>query len=413
MTRFSRQRVEFFLALGGLAAMGPASMDMFFPALPAVARDLHVSPSAVMLTVTASLIGVAIGQAVGPLSDVLGRRRPLLVGVLLFTVASLLCTTAQSIEVLAGARLVQGIAAAVGIVLSRAIIRDLYTGADVARHYSTLIFIVGMSAIVSPTIATRVLGVTSWRGIFVVLFGLGAILLVMGVLHLPESLPAGRRRSGSVRATGRTYRSLFRDRRFVGYGVTLSCGTGTLTALVAGSTFVVQDEFAASTQRFAILFSTGAAAVALMTVLNRRLLRSFSARRLLFVGLAANAVGALALLTVGRLSLLAYASCFIVIIATWGLIAANGTALAVRDYAPVAGAALSLVGIMQYTAAAVAAPLAGAVGGGAAVPLGIVVTCFSLAGLASVMLTVWGERRRVAAGAERAGDALREPMRVP
>lgn len=413
MTRSRRQRVEFFLALGGLAAMGPASMDMFFPALPAAARDLHVSPSAVMLTVTAYLVGVTIGQAVGPLSDVLGRRRPLLAGVVLFTVASLICATAQSIEVLAGARLVQGLAAAAGVVLSRAIIRDLYTGADVARHYSTLIFIVGLSAVVSPTIGTRVLGLTSWRGIFVILFVLGAVLLAVVVARLPETLPPARRRPGSARATGRTYRGLLRDRRFLGYGVTLSCGTGALTALVTGSTFVVQDGFDASTQAFAFLFSAGAVAVVLVTVLNRRLLRSFSARRLLVAGLATNAAGAVALLAVGRLSLPVYAACFVVLIASWGLISANGTALAVRDYAPVAGATLALVGIMQYTTGALAAPLAGAVGDGTAVPVAIVVSCFSLVGLASVVLTVTGERRRTETGRGVTGDALREPVRVP
>jgi DHA1 family bicyclomycin/chloramphenicol resistance-like MFS transporter len=195
--------------------------------------------------------------------------------------------------------------------------------------------------------------------------------------------------------------------------VTLSCGTGALTALVTGSTFVVQDGFDASTQAFAFLFSAGAVAVVLMTVLNRRLLRSFSARRLLVAGLATNAAGAVALLAVGRLSLPVYAACFVVLIASWGLISANGTALAVRDYAPVAGATLALVGIMQYTTGALAAPLAGAVGDGTAVPVAIVVSCFSLVGLASVVLTVTGERRRTETGRGVTGDALREPVRVP
>jgi DHA1 family bicyclomycin/chloramphenicol resistance-like MFS transporter len=148
-------------------------------------------------------------------------------------------------------------------------------------------------------------------------------------------------------------------------------------------------------------------------VLNRRLLRSFSARRLLVAGLAINAVGALALLTVGRLSLPVYASCFIALIASWGLISANGTALAVRDYAPVAGAALALVGILQYTTGALAAPLAGVVGDGTAVPVAIVVSWFSVVGLASVVLTVKGERRRAGIGSGVAADALREPLRVP
>jgi DHA1 family bicyclomycin/chloramphenicol resistance-like MFS transporter len=399
-----RRRAEFFLALGGLAAMGPVSMDMFFPALPAAGRDLQVPPSAVMLTMTASLIGMTVGQAIGPLSDVVGRRRPLLLGVVLFTAASLACATARSLEVLTAARFVQGLAAATGIVISRAIIRDLYTGADVARHYSTLIFLVGLSAVVSPTIATQILGLTSWRGIFLALFGLGAVLLAAILLRLPESLPVERRRAGNVRETSRTYRVLVRDRRFVGYAVTLAGGTGAITALMTGSTFVVQDEFGASTQAFAFLFSAGAVAVVATTVLNRRLLRSFSPRRLLAVGLTSSAVGALALLAFGRLSLFAFAPCFIVVIASWGLISANATASAVRDYAPVAGSALALTGLMQYTVGALAAPLAGAVGGGTAVSVGAVVSCFSLVGLGSALLTVGGERKR---GGRSTGGGLR------
>lgn len=367
-------------------------MDMFFPALPAVGRDLDVEPSAVMLTVTAYLIGLTIGQAVGPLSDVVGRRRPLLIGVVLFTAASLACATAQSVEILAAARLVQGIAAAAGVVLSRAIVRDLYTGTDVARHYSTLIFMVGLSAVVSPTIATLILGVTSWRGIFVVLFGLAAVLLVVAVLRLPESLPPERRTAGSFGATTRTFGLLCRDRRFLGYGATLACGTGTLTALVTGSTFVVQDEFAASAQVFAFLFSAGALAVVLATVLNRYLLRRFSPRRLLVAGLAANAVGAVGLLAFGRSGMAAYTPCFILLLATWGFISANGTAIAVRDHASVAGAALALIGLMQFTTGALAAPLAGAVGSGSAISVGVVVACFSLAGLSSALLTVRRDR---------------------
>jgi len=420
MTLPRRRRVEFFLALGGLAAMGPASMDMFFPALPAAARDLQVAPSAVMLTVTAYLVGVAVGQAVGPLSDVLGRRRPLLIGVMVFTAASLACATAQSVPVLAGARFAQGLAAAVGVVISRAIVRDLYTGADVARHYSSLIFMVSLSAVVSPTIGTQVLGLTSWRGIFVILFGLGAVLLAVVVFRLPESLPVERRRPGSVRATGGTFRKLLGDRRFVGYAVTLSCGTGALTSMVTGSTFVVQDGFGASAQAFAFLFSAGAISVAAATVLNRWLLRTFSPRRLLVAGLAASAAGALALLTLGRLGLFAFSACFVVVISMWGFISANGTAVAVRDYAPVAGAALALLGLMQYATAALAAPLAGAVGDGTAAPLGIVVSCFSIAGLVSALLTVGGERGRSGRGTvpgleglKSADDVRPEPLRAP
>ena len=393
-TRTRRQRVEFFVALGALAAMGPLSMDMFFPALPAAARDLEVEPSGIMLTVTAYLLGVTIGQAVGPLSDVIGRRRPLLVGVSLFALASVVCATAQSIEILTGARFVQGIATAVGVVVSRAIIRDLYTGANVARHYSTLISIVGLSAIVSPTIGTSILEAESWRSIFVFLVGFAIVLFGLVWLRLPESLPVERRRSGNLRATGGTYAGLLRDRRFLGYMITLSAGTGTLTALVTGSTFVVQDGFDASTQTFAFMFSAGALAVVLVTLVNRRLLRRFSPRRLLVVGLTVNLAGALALLFVGRLNLLPYAVCFVVVIASWGFISANATAAAVRDYAPVAGAALALLGLAAYTTAALTAPLAGAAGSGSATAVAVVVVVLSLTALTSATLTVSRERKQ-------------------
>ncbi len=372
--------------------MGPISLDMFFPALPATARDLEVPPSVMMLTITAYLVGLTLGQVAGPLSDVVGRRRPLFAGVVLYTGASLACAFAPSVGVLAGGRFAQGLAAAVGVVVSRAIIRDLYTGADVARHYSSLIFIVGLSAIISPTIGTQVLGTTGWRGIFAILVGLGAVLLVAVVLRLPESLPVERRRPGSLHATGRTYLGLVRDPRFIGYGLTLACGTATLTGLVTGSSFVVQDGFSASTQTFAFLFSAGAIAVVLATVLNRRLLRNFSPRRLLVVGFASNTAGTVALLLVGRLDLRVYAVLFVVIIGSWGFISANCTAVAVRDYAPVAGAALALLGLMQYPAAALAAPLASSAGNGRVVPLALVISCFSIAGLATVLVTVLRER---------------------
>ena len=393
MRRYPRHRVEFFLALGGLAAIGPLSMDMFFPALPAIGRDLDVAPSAVMLTVTAYFIGLTIGQGVGPVSDIVGRRRPLLIGVILFMAASLACATAQSVEVLAAARFVQGLTAAVGVVLSRAIVRDLYSGTDVARHYSTLIFMVGLTAVVSPTIATSILGLTSWRGIFVTLFVIGAVLLLVVALRLPESLPRERRVVGSVRATRQTYGVLVLDRRFLGYGLTLACVTGAFVTLVTGSTFVVQDEFGVSAQGFAFMFSVAALAVVVATVVNRRLLRRFSSRRLLLAGLVANAAGALGLLLVGRLGMLPYAACFVLVLAMWGFIAANATAIALSDYASMAGAALALLGLMQYTAGALAAPLAGAVGNSSAVSVGIVVSCFCLVGLATAALTVRSAKR--------------------
>ena len=392
--------------------MGPMSLDMVFPALPTVGRDLQVSTSAVLLTVSVYLLGLTVGQVVGPLSDVLGRRRPLLLGIALFITASLVCALAPSVYVLGVARFAQGVAAAIGIVISRAIIRDLSTGADIARRYSTLFFVVAASAVVSPIVGTQVLRFTNWRGIFVVLFVIGVVLLALIALRLPESLPVASRRPGSFRAIGSGYRLLISDRRFLGYAIVVSCGGGTLTALVTDATFVVQDGFGATAQTFAYVFSIGALTVVCATLLNRRLLRTIDSRFLLLAGFAANAAASLALLLLGRFTLAAFIPCFIVVFASWGFISANATAVAVEEHARVAGSALALLGLMQYSTGVLAAVLVGVVGDGSGLSLAVVVTLFSLSGLAVTLYTVRRDRNRQAKSGRSTAEAL-HPMDDP
>src|ERR1022692_4662599 len=189
------------LILGALSSFAPLSIDMYLPALPAMARDLHTSAAAAQLSLTACLIGLATGQLLaGPLSDARGRRRPLLVGVAGYAVASALCVAAPSIWALLALRLVQGFAGAAGIVIARAIVRDLYDGDELARFYALLLMVNGAAPILAPIAGAQLLHFTTWRGVFAVLALIGAALLGAAAAGLPETLPPDRRRPGDGRA---------------------------------------------------------------------------------------------------------------------------------------------------------------------------------------------------------------------
>ena len=190
------------VVLGGLTMFGPLSLDLYLPALPQLADDLDASASAAQLTITACLVGLAVGQLVaGPLSDRLGRKRPLIVGLLAYVVASAACTLAPSATVLIVLRLIQGLAGAAGIVISRAIARDLYSGSALMIFFSRLLLVAGLAPVLAPVLGDQLSRIMSWRGIFWVLAGFGAVLLIAGWLGLRETLPPERRVIGGMRLT--------------------------------------------------------------------------------------------------------------------------------------------------------------------------------------------------------------------
>ena len=179
-------------------------MDTYLPGLPALSDDLGASASQAQLTLTACLFGLAAGQLLaGPASDALGRRKPLLTGLAAFTAASLLCAAAPDIWSLVAARFLQGVAGAAGIVLARAIARDLHSGAALARFLALLMLVNALAPILAPIAGAQLLHVTDWRGVFVVLAGLGAVLFAVAALRVPETLPRERRHGGGLAHTGR------------------------------------------------------------------------------------------------------------------------------------------------------------------------------------------------------------------
>ena len=374
-------RVQLIVILGALSAFGPLSLDMYLPALPALAADLGASAAEAQLTLTACLLGLACGQIVaGPLSDALGRRRPLLAGLVGYTLASLICAAAPSVPVLVLLRLLQGVAGAAGIVIARAAVRDLFSGADVARFFSLTMLVNGLAPILAPVIGGQVLRLTSWRGVFVVLTVVGLLLVLSALLGLPETLPSGRRRSGGLRATLHTYRRLLADPALMRYSLASGLAMAAMFAYIAGSPFVIENLYGVSPQRFSLIFGTNAFGIVVLSQIGARLVGRAGAGRLLAAGLGVSLLGSLLLLasvTLGA-GLAGILPAFFLIVASIGLIGPNATALALADHPQTAGSASALIGVMQYIFGAVVAPLVGLGGMATAMPLAVVIVSLSV-----------------------------------
>ncbi|MER5393956.1 Bcr/CflA family multidrug efflux MFS transporter [Saccharopolyspora sp. NPDC002686] len=375
-------RTKYVLILGGLSAFGPLSIDMYLPAFPEIAAELGTGASQVQLSLTACTLGLALGQLVaGPLSDTYGRRRPLLVGLVVFTLASLLCAIAPSAYALAGLRLVQGLGGAAGIVIARAVVRDMYSGVAMARFFSLLMLVNGLAPILAPLIGGQLLRVTSWRGVFLALGLIGALLLAATAFGVHETLPAESRRAGNLGETLRTFRALLGDRVFVAYSLSAALAFAAMFAYISGSSFVLQDVFGMSPQAFSLVFGINSLGIVLVGQLNARLVDRAEPRRLLAVGLGVNALGGVsvavsALVGAGLIGLL---PALFLVASSIGMVSPNATALALSGNPETAGSASALLGVMQFSAGALAAPLVGSAGTGTALPMGLVMGALSLA----------------------------------
>jgi MFS transporter, DHA1 family, multidrug resistance protein len=369
-------RLKRILLIGGLSAFGPLSMDLYLPALPSLTRDLGGSPSLVQLTLTACLLGLAAGQVVaGPLSDALGRRRPLCVGVAAYALASLLCALAPSVPLLVVFRLIQGMAGAAGLVIARAVVRDVYEGSAVARFFALTMLISGLAPILAPVAGGQLLRFTSWRGAFVVLAAIGLLLLVAAAFGLSETLRPDRRRSGGVRDTLTTFRGLVADRTFVGYALSSGLVMGAVFTYVSGAPFVLEDIYGVSPQVFGLVFGTNALSIVLLGQLGGWLVGQVGARRLLVAGLGVASAGGLLLLAAVLLGLgqAGVLPGFLLVVCSIGLISPNATALALADHTHQAGSASALLGLLYYLVGAAVAPLAGIGGTHTAVPMAVVI----------------------------------------
>jgi DHA1 family bicyclomycin/chloramphenicol resistance-like MFS transporter len=395
----SRHRLRLVLLLGALIALGPLSIDMYLPALPAIQAELATTSAAVQSTLTGILLGMALGQLlVGPLSDALGRRTPLLAGLVLYAATSALCIVAPNVALLGALRVVQGLSVAVAAVVATAVVRDLFSGTALARVLSRLLVIPLAAPVLAPSIGGAVLQWTQWRGVFVILAALGVLLVALVAMGIGETLPPQRRRPSRVGPMVRSYRALLRDRTFVGLVLVTGLAMAALIAYVAGSSFVFQAEYGLTEQQFGLTFGAGGIGLIMASQLNVWLLRRYPPQRILFCALLVGAVAGLAMVwsTVTGLGGLAGVLLPLwLMVATIGLTFPNAPALAMSRHGEMAGTAAALLGAVQFGLGGLAAPVVGLLGGGKVVMAAV--SAAAMLGATGVMLVTarGGSRRSV------------------
>ncbi|MFE7504641.1 multidrug effflux MFS transporter [Promicromonospora sp. NPDC057488] len=387
----SRSTVKWVLMLGALSALPAFTVDMYLPALPQVALDLDSTEALAQLTVSCMLIGGGVGQLViGPLSDRFGRRAPLLVGLALHVVISLLCAVVTSMPLLIGLRLAQGFFNAAAGVASVAIVRDRFVGAEAARILSRLMLVIGVAPMFAPTLGTFVLAHGPWRWVFVVLAVMGAALALVVLRVMPETHPPVKRLTGGVRAVAGGYGKLLRDRHFMALAVIPGLGFGVLMSYVVGSPIIFQQEYGLSEGQFALLFAVNGVGLVLSAQVNAALVRKVAPVRLLRFGVVAQAVLVVVLLVVvltgagGLIGLLVALWC---VLAFQGLVPANASALALSRHGEIAGTAAAMIGAVQSLIAGSVSSLGGFLGGDAVAMALVMLAAVTLAILVLAIAT--------------------------
>lgn len=409
-------RVRVLVVLGALSAFGPLSMDTYLPALPRIASDLHTPQAMAQITMAACMAGLALGQLVcGPLSDTRGRRRPLLAGVACYVLLSLGCAFAPSVGLLIGARALQGLAGSAGLVISRAMVRDLYGGGRAAaRIFSLLVVVSGAAPVVAPLAGGQLLRVTSWRGVFVVLAAVGVAILI-GSFTLPESLPAAKRRAGGLRSTGQAFGLLVRERDFVRFTLASGLACCALFVYIAGSPFVIENAYGRSAQLFSLIFAVNSAGIMLAGQADARLVQRVGATALMRWGLIQQTIAGLVLLAVvaaGRPPLLVLLVPLLFIVSAVGLVQPNATALALARHGTVAGAASAILGAFQFLSGAIVGPLSGIGGHAAIVPMGALIAALAVAALLAGLAVGSARGPAAAQGVEPGGDGASAQRRA-
>ncbi|CUH94720.1 putative MFS-type transporter YdgK [Propionispora sp. 2/2-37] len=374
-------RLWMAVILGCLAGMGPLCTDLYLPALPQIATNLSTGASLVQLSLTATLTGVAIGQIfIGPNSDIYGRKKPLVLSLIIFIAASFLCSFATSIGELILFRFIQGLAGSGGIVLARAIACDLYSGRELTKFFSLLMLINGIAPIFAPVIGGQILAISDWKGIFFTL-GLFSILLLLAVVWgLKETLPEERRNEGSLKMTFTTFSHFLSDRVFVGYVLVQGFIVAGLFAYIAGSPFVLQTVYGLSAEAFSLCFAGNGVGIMLFAQLTGYFTGKFNEKQLLAFGLnlALACSVLLFVMSLINVSILLFLLPLFIMVSCIGITTTASFSLAVQRQPDSAGSASGLLGVVSFILGAVASPLVGLGSGTTAIPMTLVITIANL-----------------------------------
>ena len=390
MTQGQRKRMMALLTifLGMLAAIAPLSTDMYLPALPEMMEDFDVAPSMIQLTLTASMAGMALGQIVaGPVSDEQGRRKPLMIGMLVFAVSSAACVFVKSIYIFLVFRFIQGCSGGAGIVIARAIARDVCKGPALTRFFSMLMLVNGLAPILAPVIGGQILRFSTWEGVFVLLTVIGVVLTICAII-MTETLSARRRVEGGVFASLKGFKGLFSQKYFMGHCVMQCFGFAAFFAYISGSSFVFQNIYHVSPQVFSLIFGINGIGLMISGALTGRLAGRVEDWKILRTALYVAVIGSVLLLAgfIIHMPLPAVIVVLFFTVSTLSCMATSSFSPAMQAQGRNAGSASALIGFFSMISGAVMAPVVGIAGSYTAIPMGIVM----VVGEAGALLTFYG-----------------------
>lgn len=396
--------------LAALTAVAPLAIDTYVPGFPSMGDSLHASSSAVQLTMTAFLAGLVVGQLViGPISDGLGRRGLLIWGTAGFAAFSLVCAVAPNITVLTGARFLQGVAGAAGMVLARAVLTDRFHGPDIPRYFALLSQILGVAPIVGPVLGGAILSVSTWRAVFVTLAVIGGAMLLAVLRKVPETLPPERRQTGGLPSAFRAMGELLGRRTFMGYVLVLALCSAAMFAYISGSSFVFEDLHGISSTTYSLIFASNAVGMLIAGALFAKLAaRGVRLNTLLTAGVCTAAFGTLAqvalVATVGETLAGTWATLFVTMTGV-GMVFPSTMSLGQTLGRAAPGAASALLGGVQFLFGALTSPLVGLFGENSSLPMAVIMLIAAAgAGVALVGLARPWEGRGETGGAEVAAE---------
>lgn len=386
-----RQRLVYIVVLGALTALGSFTIDLYLPAFPVIEGELDVPAAVIQLTLTATTIGFAVGQLlVGPWSDRVGRRLPLIVATAVHVGASLGVALAPGIEWLFVFRVLQGMGAAAGGVVATAVVRDLFGGLPLVRMLSRLALVNGLAPILAPVIGSQLLLLMPWRGMFVFLAAYGAIVLLASTFFIVETLPPARRVDLGHGSARERYSALFSDRFFVGVALIAGMTFSGLFAYLASSSFLFQDVYGFDAQQFGLLFGVNSLGVVGGVQASSFLARFVGPQWILCGSLPALLLSAAAIVVLDRTG----AGLGPILVALWLFIAACGftfpcvQVIALANHGSEAGTAASLLGALNFGLAGLVSPIVGAFGISNAVPMGVIMGCTATVSIISLLIIV-------------------------
>jgi len=375
--------------LSALMGFASISTDFYLPALPAMADALHADTGTLEWTVSGYLLGFSFGQLVwGPVGDRYGRRIPVAIGLVLFLIGSAGCALSGSADVIIGWRIVQALGASAGVVLARAMVRDLYAGDRAAQMLSTLLTVMAIAPLLDPILGGQILAISDWRAIFWTLVAVG-VLTLAALFLLPETLPAARRNRQPLMQAFLRYGPLLSNRRLLGYTGAGGLFYGAMFAYIAGSPFAYITYYHVPPQLYGLLFAAGIVGIMISNLVNARLVMRLGGDRLLAAGTSGAAIAGIALAFqtwLGWGGLWSLAVLLFLFASATGFIVANSIAGAMAGFPDRAGAVSALVGALQYGSGILGSALVGAFADGTPWPMGLVMALCAIGSFASTQL---------------------------